>query len=130
MDLLARREHSCYELTRKLTHRFGASELIRGEVERLRDEKLQSDSRYAEVYLRSRAQKLYGPQRIKSELRERGINDALINDTFAQSDIDWAANQQKLLQNKFGVNAPLDFKEKAMRLRFLQYRGFVGIDDL
>ena len=82
-----------------------------------------------EAYLHSRSQRLYGPQRIKAELRERGIADEIIAVVFAEADIDWYANKQQLLQNKFGAQSAtdfstIDFKERAKRLRFLQYRGF------
>lgn len=128
MDLLARREHSYQELQRKLCARFADTKLVRIEIDRLRDERLQSDERFAEAYLHSRAQRLYGPLRIRIELRERGISDALIATTMQQNDIDWQANLQTLIGNKFGRAAPRDLKDKAKRLRFLQYRGFVGED--
>jgi len=124
MDLLARREHSYRELTRKLSVRFDAVEMIRIQIDRLRDEQLQSDARFAESYLYSRAQRLYGPQRIRAELRERGVSDELVVAAFGATDIDWSANRAKLMLSKFGDKAPVDFKEKAKRLRFLQYRGF------
>lgn len=124
MDLLARREHSYRELIQKLSLRFADAELIHQAVDRLRDERLQSDYRFAETYLYSRAQRLFGPQRIKAELRERGIADDIVATVFAEAEIDWAANQVKLLHTKFGEKAPVDFAEKAKRLRFLQYRGF------
>lgn len=129
MDLLARREHSYRELIQKLSLRFADADLIRKEVDRLRDERLQSDSRFAETYLYSRSQRLFGPQRIKAELRERGVADEVVAKVFAEADIDWPANQLKLLRTKFGEDAPADFSEKAKRLRFLQYRGFSGGTD-
>lgn len=124
MDLLARREHSYRELIQKLSLRFTDAELIRKAVDQLRDERLQSDYRFAETYLYSRSQRLFGPQRIKAELRERGVADEVVAKVFAEADIDWSANQLKLLRTKFGEEAPVDFAEKAKRLRFLQYRGF------
>lgn len=127
MDLLARREHSQRELQQKLALRFSNRDLIDNEIERLRDERLQSDKRYAEVYLFSRAQRLYGPMRIRAELRERGITEALIVMVFKEADIDWSVNLRTLEANKFGVKPPVDMKEKAKRLRFFQYRGFAGI---
>lgn len=126
MDLLARREHSYRELQRKLVARFADAQLVRVELEKLRDERLQSDERFAESYLHSRAQRLYGPLRIRLELRERGIDESLIAAVMAQSGIDWQANLQALVRSKFGHAAPSDIKEKAKRQRFLQYRGFVG----
>ena len=124
MDLLARREHSLLELDNKLTRRFGANPLIYSELERLRDERLQSDERFAEAYIYGRAQRLYGPTRIKVELRERGISDTVIAASLRSAQIDWYANLEKLASNKFGAKPAVDFNEKAKRMRFLQYRGF------
>lgn len=124
MDLLARREHSRRELQQKLALRFSENNLIERELERLCSERLQSDERYAEVYLHSRAQRLYGPVRIKAELRERGIDDDIIAAAFSAAAIDWSANLHKLETNKFGLKPPVDVREKAKRMRFLQYRGF------
>lgn len=128
MDLLARREHSYRELQQKLSARFADAELVRAELDRLRDERLQSDARFAEAYVHSRAQRLYGPLRIRIELRERGIDDALISMALSAGEIDWQANLQELVRSRFGSGAPADLKEKAKRLRFLQYRGFAGDD--
>jgi regulatory protein len=124
MDLLARREHSFRELHNKLTQRFGDLPLIHSELERLREERLQSDERFAEAYLYSRARRLYGPLRIRAELRERGISDTVIAASLKASDIDWQANLRQLLDTRFAAGPAIDFKEKAKRLRFLQYRGF------
>lgn len=127
MDLLARREHSRRELYQKLTLRFSNRALIDQEIERLCNERLQSDARYTEVYLHSRAQRLYGPGRIKAELRERGIADEIIAAAFHHADINWQENLRKLEIGKFGTEPPADVREKAKRVRFLQYRGFGGI---
>ncbi len=127
MDLLARREHSKRELRQKLLLRFSNSHLIDQEIERLCEEHLQSDSRYAEAYLYSRAQRLYGPSRIRAEMRERGIDDEIIASAFLHADIDWQANLRKLEVSKFGLKSPANLQEKARRMRFIQYRGFGGV---
>jgi regulatory protein len=114
MDLLARREHSLRELHNKLTKRFGdlplIHDLIHEETGRLRDERLQSDERFAEAYLHSRARRLYGPVRIKLELRERGISDTVIAATLKASDIDWHANLRQLIDTRFEAGPAPDFK--------------------
>lgn len=127
MDLLARREHSRRELRQKLIQRFSNHPLIDSELERLGNERLQSDARFAEVYLYSRAQRLYGPVRIKAELRERGIAEDIIAAAFSAAAVDWSNNLHQLEVNKFGRKPPSDLREKAKRQRFLQYRGFGGI---
>jgi regulatory protein len=126
MDLLARREHSYRELFDKLTARFGDAAPIRQTVQTLADEGLQSDRRFAEAYVHSRGQRLYGPQRIKAELRERGIDDELVDAALHGAGIDWSVQLEKLVFDKFGRKPAADFKERAKRMRFLQYRGFAA----
>lgn len=124
MDLLARREHACFELERKLLRRY-PQHLIKQAVERLADEGLQSDERFAESYVHHRAGRGYGPARILRELQERGVDDSLAESMLAVSDIDWHDIARRALAKKFGaVVPPLPLAEKARILRFLAYRGF------
>ena len=76
MDFLARREHSLQELRRKLKRRFDDEELIESELQRLKDDNLQSDERYADSFLRQRSAKGYGPRRVRHEMREKGLSGA------------------------------------------------------
>ena len=128
IGLLARREHSVKELATKLASREVASGLIESVITRLIDERLQSDERYAEVYIRLRSDKGFGPLRIKVELRERGIDDALIAAQFRQADdegeIDWFELAAAAYAKKYGAKPIEDIKERAKRMRFMQYRGF------
>lgn len=124
MDLLARREHGFQELCDKLARRFGPNPLIRNEVERLREDGLQNDARFAEAYLHSRAQRLYGPMRIRLELRERRIAEEIIENALAQAEIDWAKLVHELIWRKFGRKPPETIVERAKRQRFVAYRGF------
>jgi regulatory protein len=126
MDLLARREHSYRELSDKLIQRFGEPALAQQVVDVLVKEGLQSDERFAQSYIHSRAQRLYGPVRIRAELRERGIGEAVIDAALRGSEVDWQANLRKLVFDKFGLKPAVDFKERAQRMRFLQYRGFAA----
>ena len=93
-------------------------------LDQLAREGLQSDRRYAETYLDSRARKGYGPVRIRQELRERGIEDSLIEASLAASAMDWAALVAAVRDRKFGGARPADFDERARQARCLQYRGF------
>ena len=86
---LARREHSCLELRRKLSAKGFRKAVIEGELQRLTDERLQDDGRYAEAYIRYRAGSGYGPVKIRVELKQRGIDEGLAGRSFAQVDIDW-----------------------------------------
>src|SRR5690606_34626294 len=107
-----------------LGRRFEDAALVRAEVLRLREEGLQSDARFAEVYVRSRAQRLYGPSRIRMELRERRIAEDLIEQALAEAGIDWAQQMRELIRRKFGRQPPETIAERAKQQRFLAYRGF------
>jgi regulatory protein len=128
VGLLARREHSVKELVAKLASRGVGAELIEPVLRRLINERLQSDERYAEVYLRQRSAKGYGPVRIRVELQERGVDEAVISTQFRQAEdedeVDWFALAAEAYAKKFGGRPIADIKERAKRVRFLQYRGF------
>lgn len=124
MDLLARREHSVIELKRKLQRRFGDECAIDDQVARLAEEGLQSDARFAESFLCQRSGSGYGPARLKAELRERGLSDEQIDRGLQELVVDWSELASQVLEKKFGPEPPVDAREKARRLRFMQYRGF------
>ena len=124
--LLAGREHSRTELRRKLCTRSYDSEVVDQVLDSLIQQCLLSDERFTEQYLSSRRRRGFGPVRIKGELRERGINDELIRSHLNEQDEDWMEALRLTHGKKFGVESPGDIKEKARRVRFLEYRGFTG----
>lgn len=130
MNLLARREHSRAELAeklgRKLPGQVDYSTLIGEVLDRLSEDGLQSDRRFAEAFLRARYNKGQGPRRIIQELNRYGVASALVSDIFAASDIDWYEQARSVAKKKYGDGPPKNMREKARRMRFLQYRGFEG----
>jgi regulatory protein len=87
---------------------------------------LLSNARYAESFIHSRFQRGQGPQKIRAELRERGVDDALI-----ESGLDvYASHWQELLEQvrlkRFGPARPDDFRERSRQMRFLMHRGFTA----
>jgi regulatory protein len=124
MNFLARREHSKTELKQKLKRRFASEEMVCHEIERLNQENLQSDERFAEAYARYRAGRGFGLPRIRQEMRVRGLSDAQIGDAVEAVDVDWFTLAEEVYLKKFGEGAPFDLKDKAKRARFMQYRGF------
>ena len=135
MDLLARREHARKELTTKLTKRFRSRALsadsLESVLDRLEEEGLLSDVRFAASALRQLAGRGYGPRKVLSTLREKGVGE-LAEDALAGANdggIDWALEAEQVYLKKFrGLPISGDWeaqqKEKAKRLRFMQYRGF------
>lgn len=126
MNLLARREHSVWELRRKLKRRFTDEAVIDEQISRLTEQNLQSDMRFAESYTRQRINRGYGPVRLREELRERGISKTDSAQIMDELEIDWHGHAIQVMRNKFGDLPPQDIKEEARRARFMQHRGFTA----
>jgi len=124
MDLLARREHSRSELATKLSQRFPDSTGLEAVLDGLEADGLQSDSRFAGSFFRLRVQGGFGPQRIRAELRQRGIKDDLITQQFTEHEVDWFLAAQVLFAKKY---ANVDMSEPRLRakcIRYMQYKGY------
>ncbi|MDO8933292.1 MAG: recombination regulator RecX [Rhodocyclaceae bacterium] len=122
IKLLARREHSRFELARKLAA-HGTQEEIDIVLADLAQSGLQSDARYAEAYVRSGAAR-FGAARLRQTLRQKGIADELIATQLAGADsADELARARAVWARKFDA-APADAREWARQARFLQGRGF------
>jgi regulatory protein len=124
MDYLARREHGRVELHKKLT-KFGFDADISDDaIERLINDGLQSDQRFVEAFIQSRINQGKGPTRIRVDLSQRGVGDSVVDDGLYEAEQDWCGLARDVRARKFGEQLPVDFKEKARQMRFLQYRGF------
>ena len=123
LGLLVRREHSRYELERKLIKREHCLAVIGDALDRLTAEDALSEDRFTDAYVRMRKARGYGPLRIQVELRERGINDGLIAHYLAVYGDDWDQSVERVYHKRFTKQAE-DAKERARQQRFLQYRGF------
>ncbi len=121
--LLARREHARFELTNKLLVKGYESPQIDQILSQLEAENLLSDKRFAECYIRSRASKGYGPHRIGMELRERRVDEQVVNELLYHN-WDWYEQAVDVRRKRFGVDPVTDLKVRAKQQRFLQYRGF------
>ncbi len=123
-DFLARREHSRQELKRKLSRSCADGILIDELLDKLSEEGLQSDERFAESFVHHRLNKGQGPMKIRQELVQRGIEQRLIS-TYLESDlVDWLSLAEEVRVKKFGKDAPSDYQKKAKQSRFLYSRGF------
>jgi regulatory protein len=124
LNLLARRDHSRYELQQKLLRRGFAGQTIDTVLALLVDEQLLDEMRYAESYTRMRAEKGYGPLRIRMELRERGIETGVIARILADYNEIWSDKLEYAHDKRFGRSQAADSRERGRRMRFLQQRGF------
>jgi len=134
--LLARREHSTYELKLKLIQRGFDVDEIDSVLESLAAENLLSDSRFASEYSLSRRARGFGPVRISAELRERGVDPSLVEEALVPFAGDWVGEARLQRRKRFGAKPPGDWKHRARQIRFLTNRGFTveqsrrAVDDI
>lgn len=125
--LLARREHSEKELRTKLLRVFKDHDaLVQGVIEQLKHDDYLSDRRFAACYIRSRANRGFGPERILLELGAKGVDSSSGLDALQeleQTELNWSAVIERVWRKKFS-DPPADFGQKFKQTRFLQYRGF------
>lgn len=126
MDYLARREHTWFELQRKLRLKGFDDDVITETLNRLRDQDLQSDLRFAENFAEQRARNGHGPFKIKQELKQHGVCELMIDDVMASLNVDWGAIAKAVFEKKFGTPAQ-DLNEKAKQQRFMRQRGFMDV---
>lgn len=127
MNLLARREHSFHELLDKLQDKFpdfDVSQVLVPALERLREEKLQSDERFAASYVRYRSNRGFGPLKIAAELYPRRIDSELQQQVLYRAGLDWEQLCSRALHDKFRLTRKPAPAERMRWQRFLLQRGF------
>jgi regulatory protein len=127
LALLVRREHSRKELARKLAERGIESEAASAAIERLTGDGWQSDARFAELLVRTRAAHGQGPIRIRAELGTHGLDGDTIETAMQAFDGDWRQAAQDLVGRRFGLDlASADPARRRKAADFLYRRGFDG----
>ena len=123
MRRLARREYSRDELQKNLVSRGYPVDTVIEVIEDLARSGLQSDSRFAEVFVRSRVGKGYGAHWIKQALRQHGA----VEEAGSLNEVDWDERIFRVYTRKYrGASIPSSLPELASRQRFLVGRGFTG----
>ena len=130
--LLGSRDHSVFELKRKLLKREHGDDAIQGALDELLELNYVNDRRYAGLYAEQRLERGYGPLSVRSKLRDRGIDSHLIEAALAEQTMSWVELAQLSLQKKFGpdVIASREARDESRISRFLAARGFSGSDAL
>jgi regulatory protein len=132
MDCLARREHSFFELKKKLQTKLPETgvEEIELEITRLRDQNLQSDRRFVEAFVRYRKSKGFGYLHIREQLRSRFVAEPLIEEYLNTEDIDWWCLINAVISKRLSEKAQLSYggSQHQKIVRFLEGRGFKSPD--
>lgn len=124
LRLLARREHSREELVDKLRLKGFNRDNILPVLNELAEQGWQSDSRYAESYIREQIRKGYGPLVIAFELNRNAITEVNLDDILLSVADSWQAHLTQVYAKKYQDNHPKSVIELAKRNRFLLQRGF------
>lgn len=128
MAVLSRRDHSRWELERKLAAAFPEqTDLIPDVLNRLQEQSYLCDLRFAQSYIRYRSGLGFGPIRVAQELQAKGVAQSVTESAMLEveeDDLDWSKIARRVWLKKFN-RPPSDIKEKSRQIRFLMYRGFI-----
>lgn len=126
LSFLAKREYSQYELQQKLLRYCDDERLINELLLSFKQQNLQSNERFAEIYVRSHAHRGKGPNWIRHQLMQHQISECLIEDQLNNSDIDWHTITHSVLAKKANIDdvEKLEYSQKVKLLHFMQQRGF------
>lgn len=122
LRLLTRREHSRFELARKLGQAGFAQHEIDALLDDFEEKNWLSDRRFAESYVadhRARA----GSVKLAYDLRQRGVPDSIIEASLNENRSSELARAREIWRKKFS-SPPTGAADRAKQLRFLQGRGF------
>ena len=122
--LLAGREHSRHELQQKLLQRGFTSSDASAAIRRAAERGWQSDTRYAEMWVRHCLQKGHGASKVRAAAQQRGIARELIDEALQQADPDWDDACYRRLLKRFGQQPPLEPKQRDKMIRHLLSQGF------
>ena len=142
---LSRREYGKAELRQKLLDKEQEADKIDALLDEFEEKGYQSDYRTTLMLIRENIRKGCGRGRIKQEFYRKKMAmpdniDELIDMANAESDefsefiddsadnlvegVDWLKLAVSARTRKYGDTIPVEQKDKAKQLRFLQYRGF------
>lgn len=124
MRMLAMREHSVKEINDKLAKKTDDLDMLNAVLDELLENRYVSDQRFAESYVRVRANKGFGPVKIRAELANKGVSSSLIAEHLAIESPIWIDNAVAQYQKKYAQHGVKDYNEWTKRARFMQSRGF------
>jgi len=119
---LTRREYGIEELRRRLLQRGADPGITDTVVGDLADENLVSDQRFTEMYVRTRMRSLFGPLKIRGQLRSLGVSDHVVADAMPAGQEAWFDAAAHWAEKK--CRGELDYAGRAKLYRSLVNRGF------
>ena len=120
--LLARREHSSYELMNKLK-KYDV-DIVRRAISECQSLDLQSDLRFAEMLCRTRINQGSGPRRIENDLQFARVDKYIIQQVLAEEQENWVKYAIQVWQKKYQHADEDTLFNIEKQKRFLFSRGF------
>ncbi len=141
LNLLGKREYSSKLIQDKLKNRKFSDKVIDATIDELSERRYLCDTRFTEVFIRDAIYKKRGLNRIKQELKQKGISNETMLDVIDELEVDWLEVAISCLKGKFSntlmsvSQEPVDeennteyreqfYKLKQKMLAKLQYQGF------
>ena len=121
--LLARHDHSEFELRGRLALRGVAPIIIDATVRRLHDLRYLDDRRFAVAAAEQAAHRGRGSDYVRAQLTLKGIEETLIEESIAAAFDDETRLARQVLARRY-PSAPQQPSERAKAARFLSQRGF------
>ena len=121
LNLLSKSVKTEKEIIAKLKKRGYVSEIIDNVIFKLKDYGYVNDEEFAEKYINSFS-KNKGKRLLKSELKLKGVSDAIIEDKFlsVENELETAIK----IAEKYVKNKPVDIKTKQKCYKYLLSKGF------
>lgn len=120
--MLARREHTRAEMTRKLSQHSESPEQVELLLDALAARGWLSETRFAESRANTLARR-FGSRKIEHDLRTRGVSAEIVERSVEQARAHELQNCRTAWLRKFGA-LPEDAAERGRQMRFLAGRGF------
>jgi len=134
LNLLVRKDYSCYEIQKKLREKFPEYiEKIEKVIQELKKHKYLDDVRFTENFLRYRREiSPKGRFMLQKELSQKGIHEEIREKILMEnfSEEEEKSDAKRLIEKKLKTFPPKleNYKKKEKLFRFLAGRGFgVGI---
>jgi len=120
--LLARREYARDDLEQRLIAKGAVRDEVVAVLDELSSQGLLSNERFAHALVAQKSGS-YSRRSIRGELKRKGVSGDAIEDAIGDAPIEDDAAMLALWQRRFGT-PPVNDREKARQIRFLQSRGF------
>lgn len=125
LDILSRKPVSKKELENALSQK-GFDEAVTVQViEEMTDLGYVDDYEYGSLFLEHCRLKMWGEKKIRYEMKQKGIDDAVIGELLSETDFENDTEEMvKLIISKYGTEDLSDMKTKARITRYFASRGF------